>query len=210
MGNYAIRLLLVILFFNSFSLFAQPGLPLNVRQKIVIQLKKWASTFSAFKADSFAQSDSVSVNYNPGADGYYDQLDSFYAIYKPLIRFSPDKRYFIDSYSYQLNLEREGNHFAANPEIDQQVMLYDTKTGKTNILFFGGSDSWIDEENWIDNNTVLLAGVQKDESAARHPFFYLVDVKKGLIIKYQCRNDSCIQSRLYKSPRLAAMKITGM
>lgn len=209
MGNYAIRLLLVILFLKSFSLSAQPGLPLGVRQKINLHLNEWTSTFSVFKTAAFIQSDTLQVTFISDSS-VFDQLDSFYAIYKPLIRFSPDKRYFIDSYSYQLNLEREGDQLVANPEIDQQVMLYDTKTGKTNILFFGGSDSWIDEESWIDNNTVLLAGVQKDESAARHPFFYLVDVKKGIIIKYQCTNDSCIQTVLYKSARLAAMKIIGI
>jgi hypothetical protein len=209
MANYAIRLLLLILFLNSFSLSAQPGLPLNVRQKINLQLSEWTSTFSVFKTTAFVQSDTLQATFISDS-GTYDQLDSFYAIYKPLIRFSPDKRYFIDSYSYQLNLEREGGHLVANPEIDQQVLLYDTKTGKTGFLFFGGPESWIDEESWIDNNTVLLAGVQKDESAARHPFFYVLNVKKGLIVKYQCTNDSCIQSRLYKSPRLAAMKINGI
>jgi hypothetical protein len=184
-------------------------MPLNVRQKINIQLKKWASTFSAFESEAFTQSDTLQVKFISDS-GEYDQLDSFYAIYKPLIRFSPDKRYFIDSYSYQLNLEKEGDHFVANPEIDQQVMLYDTKTGITGFLFFGSSESCIDEEIWLDNSSLLLAGIQKDESANRHPFFYLVNLKNGIMLKYQCTNDSCIQVRLYASPRLANMKIKGI
>lgn len=209
MGKYAIRLLLLILLFNSVSLHAQQSLPLNLRQQVDIKLKKWTSTFSVFKAEAFEQSDTLQAKFISDS-GTYHQLDSFYAIYKPLILFSPDKRYFIDSYSYQLNLERKGDHLVANPEIDQQVLLYDTKTGKTGFLFFGGPESWIDEEVWIDNSTVLLAGVQKDESAKRHPFFYQVNVNNGIMLKYQCTNDSCIQSSLYKSPRLASMKITGI
>lgn len=209
MSNNGIRLLLIILFFNSIPLPAQQSLPLNVRQKVSIQLNKWTSTFSAFKAETFVQSDTLQVKFISDS-GIYDQLDSFYAIYMPLIRFSPDKRYFIDSYSYQLNLKREGDHLIANPEIEQQVMLYDTKTGETGFLFFGGPEGWIDEEIWIDNNTLLLAGVEKDESAKRHPFFYLVNVKNGLMLKYQCTNGSCIQSGLYKSPKLASMRITGL
>jgi hypothetical protein len=184
-------------------------MPLNVRQKINIQLKKWASTFSVFETESFTQTDTLQVKFISDS-GVYDQLDSFYAIYKPLIRFSPDKRYFIDSYSYQLNLEREGDHFVANPEIDQQVILYDTKTGETGFLFFGSAESWIDEEIWLDNSTLLLAGIQKDESANRHPFFYLTSLKNGIMLKYQSKNNSCIQLRLYTSPRLAKMKINGI
>jgi len=138
------------------------------------------------------------------------QLDSFYAIYKPLIRFSPDRRYFADSYSYQLNLEREGDHFTANPEIDQQVELYDTKTGKSYILFFGGAESWIEEELWVDNNTLILAGIRKDESANRHPVIYRVNINSGFIQQYSCSNDTCIQLRSYSSPRLSRMKIIGL
>ncbi|MBI5370921.1 MAG: hypothetical protein HZA79_02715 [Sphingobacteriales bacterium] len=139
----------------------------------------------------------------------FAELDSFYAIYKPLIRFSPDKKYFVDSYSYQLNLVRKGNRYVANVEVDQQVFLYDTQNGVSYSIFFGGTERWIDEEIWLNNTTLLLAGIEKNGDADRYPVFCTINTVTGVIIQYSCTNQLCIQHIAYQSPRLAKMKIEG-
>lgn len=209
MLSKTLNIVLLFLLFSSGSFYAQKNIPFNIRKTINSNLKGWTSTFKAFDLSEFQLSDSSFIR-PESAKSEIVQLDSFYAIYKPLIRFSPDKRYFVDSYSYQLNLEREGDHFTANPEVDQQVELFDTKTSKNYILFFGGAESWIEEELWSDNITLILAGIRKDESANRHPVIYRVNINSGFIQQYSCSNDTCIQLRSYSSPRLSRMKITGI
>ena len=63
---------------------------------------------------------------------------------------------------------------------------------------------------WLNNCTLMLAGIEKDEKAARHPVFYIVNIGTGEIIQYSSTNQLCIQYVDYRSPRLAKMKIEGL
>jgi len=202
------KFLFVVIAHISLTLYSQTSMPISVQKAINHELKSWISCLSGCTTSSFHISDTTQMRQANGEE--FAELDSFFAIYKPLINFSPDKRYFVDSYSYQLNLERKGDHFAANVEVDQQVFLYDTKNELSYSLFFGGTERWIDEEIWLGNDTLVLAGIEKDEKATRHPIFYIVNISTGEIIQYSCTNLLCIQRIDYGSPRLKKMKIEGL
>lgn len=184
-------------------------LPGAVMDKIKTEAKEWVTDFCEFKSTEFNLTDTFRIRSRPDTTTA-TELDSFYAIYKPLIRFSPDGRFFADLYSYQLNLEREGDHFAATPEIDQQVELFDTKENTTYSLVYGGTENRIDEALWLDNNSLILAGIRKDSLANRHPVIYFVDTNTGLIQEFSCSDEKCIQKSRYSSPGLSRLKITGL
>ena len=202
------KLLFVVIAHISLSLHSQTNLPIAIQKVIGNELKSWTSCFSEFATSSFHISDTTQMRQTQGEE--FVELDSIYATYKPLFLFSPDKRYFVDSYSYQLNLKREGDHFVANLEVDQQVLLYNTRNKTTYSLFYGGTERWIDDEVWLNNRTLILAGIEKDENAVRHPVFYIVNIATGEIIQYSCTNRLCIQHVNYRSPRLTKIKIEGL
>ena len=184
-------------------------LPRAVLDKINTEAKEWVAVFCEFKSTAFNLADTFRMRRSPDTTTKVE-LDSFYAIYKPLIRFSPDGHFFADLYSYQLNLEKEGDHFVATPEIDQQVELFDIKKNITYSLVSGGTENWIDEAIWLDKDNLILAGILKDSLANRHPVIFVVDTNTGLIQEYSCSDEKCIQTGRYSSPGLSRLKITGI
>ena len=184
-------------------------LPGAVLDKINTEAKEWVAVFCQFKSTAFNLTDTFRMRRSPDT-ATKAELDSFYAIYKPLIRFSPDGHFFADIYSYQLNLEKDGDQFVATPEIDQQVELFDTKKNITYGLVSGGTENWIDEALWLDDNNLILAGITKDSLANRHPVILVVNTNTGLIQEFSCSDEKCIQTGRYSSPGLSRLKITGL
>ena len=184
-------------------------LPGAVLDKINTEAKEWVAVFCEFKSTAFNLADTFRMRRSPDTS-VVAELDSFYAVYKPLLQFSPDGLFFADLYSYQLNLEKEGDHFVATPEIDQQVELFDIKKNITYSLVSGGTENWIDEAIWLDKDNLILAGIRKDSLANRHPVIFVVDTNTGLIQEYSCSDEKCIQTGRYSSPGLSRLKITGI
>ena len=184
-------------------------LPAAVLDKIKSEAKEWVSVFCEFRTTEFNLTDTFRMRRNPDTTTKAE-LDSFYAIYKPLIRFSPDGHFFADIYSYQLNLERDGDQFVATPEIDQQAELFDTKKNITYRLVSGGTENWIDEALWLDDSNLILAGITKDSLANRHPVILVVNTNSGLIQEYSCSDEKCIQTGRYSSPGLSRLRIKGI
>ena len=183
-------------------------LPGAVLDKINTEAKEWVAVFCQFKSTAFNLTDTFRMRRSPDT-ATKAELDSFYAIYKPLIRFSPDGHFFADIYSYQLNLEKDGDQFVATPEIDQQVELFDTKKNITYGLVSGGTENWIDEALWLDDSNLILAGITKDSLANRHPVILVVNTNTGLIQEFSCSDEKCIQTGRYSSPGLSRLIITG-
>jgi len=99
------------------------------------QLKPWTSTFSDFKLTDFKANPTKPFESNYKHD--FKDLSSFYAIYKPILTFSPDSLSFIDIYSYQLNLEKKDVGFKATIDVDQAIMLCDAKSKYWDRICFG-------------------------------------------------------------------------
>lgn len=107
------------------------------------ELKLWTITFSNFNLSDFKVEDTLSFDNNFPQD--FKTYKKFQSTYSPIITYLPDSSKFIDIYSYQLKLEKKGNYYKANPDIDQAVLLCDPKAKYWNRVFFGTSSQWIDE-----------------------------------------------------------------
>ena len=203
------RLLLIIAFSFASAISAQDQKPLLFKKYFDHELKSWTSSFTNFKLSEFKVSDTISFENIEDRD--FKTLKSFLSIYKRLITFSKDNNQFIDIYSYQLNLEKKGNSYVANVEIDQAIYLCNLKTRYWGRIFFGGYSRWVDDIVWISNTKFILVGVEKDENEKNTPRIYLGDTFKKSFEIFKDSNKTCIQkSNGYQSQKLKNLNIEGL
>ena len=169
------------------------------------ELKRWTSSFTNFKLSEFKIADTISFENSEELD--FKTLKSFLSTYKPLITFTKDKNQFIDIYSYQLNLEKKGNSYVANVDIDQAVYLCNLKTRYWGRIFFGGYSRWVDDIVWISNTKFLLVGSEKGDDYKNRPRIYLGDTIKQSFEEFEDGNKACIQSKGYESQKLKNLNI---
>jgi hypothetical protein len=196
----------------SFQLFGSTIFAQNLaslQKQFDIELKKWTHSFNDFNLSDFKKIQTVSFDNNSKQD--FKTLNSFYAIYKPILTFSKDSSKFIDIYSYQLNLEKRGNLYQANPDIDQVIYLFDKKAKYWDRIFFGSIGGWIDDATWITNSKFILVGISKNETDKNAPIILLGDTAKQSLDIYSSKKKSCIQKvNGYQSPKLKALNIKGL
>jgi len=75
------------------------------------ELKLWTNTFSHFNLADFKM-DTI-LHFEKGSSQDFNEYNKFMSTYKPIITFSPDGSKFIDIYSVQLNLQKEGDQRSA-------------------------------------------------------------------------------------------------
>jgi len=173
------------------------------------ELNQWTHSFRNFKLNEFKKTETVSFDNNYKQN--LKNLHSFLAIYKPILTFSKDSSKFIDIYSYQLNLERKGNIYEANPEIDQAIYLFDKKSKYWNRIFFGSVGRWIDDVCWITNSRFILVGIKKNEAEKNAPIILLGNFEKKSLVIFENKNKSCIQKDDgYQAAKLKSLKIEGL
>ena len=202
------RLLLIIAFSFASAISAQDQKPLLFKKYFDHELKSWTSSFTNFKLSEFKVSDTISFENIEDRD--FKTLKSFLSIYKRLITFSKDNNQFIDIYSYQLNLEKKGNSYVANVEIDQAIYLCNLKTRYWGRIFFGGYSRWVDDIVWISNTKFLLVGSEKGDDDKNRPRIYLGDTIKQSFEEFEDGNKACIQSKGYESQKLKNLNIEGL
>ena len=176
-------------------------------------LKAWKNTFINFKLTNFKKESKNLKFENIEADSNFDEfkdfLPDFYAIYKPLLSFSPDKNKFIDIYSYQLNLEKQGNKLLANPTMEQSINLCHLKNRTWKRILFCGTYMWIDEIIWIDDFKFMLVGTEN--SKRRTPKILIGDILTNHFEVYSNTNQDCYQKKQgYQSVKMKQMKIEGL
>lgn len=154
-------------------------------------LNSWTRAYKNFKLSTFKISDTFSFENIPFDE--VKNLKEFYELYKPALTFTADSNKFIDIYSYQLNLVREGNKIVANIEIDQAISLCDLKTKKWNRIFFGGMSSIIEEVTWISNTKFILTGYEMDEYNEHRPKIYIGDIGKQKLFVYSTNDNTCVE-----------------
>lgn len=91
---------------------------------------------------------------------------NYYELYGRFLKYSPDSTYFLDLDSYNIDITKDKKGRLIGHEIgpDTEVDLINPKTGqKTRLLFFGPGNS-IEDGLWLDNNTLVLMGVQQNDS----------------------------------------------
>ena len=173
------------------------------------ELKQWTRSFSNFSLSGFKLADTLHFDNNYAQD--FRSLNEFLSIYKPVITYSIDSSKFIDIYSYQLNLEKKGGYYEANPDIDQAILLCDPKAKYWDRIFFGTSSQWIDEVVWISKTQFFLVGIIKFESDKKQPLILLGDTNKQTLIKYVGTNKEAFQNdKGYSSSKLEQIKVKGL
>jgi len=173
------------------------------------ELKQWTKTFTKFRLSDFKVVDTLRFDNNYPQD--FKSYKEFLSIYRPIITYSVDSSRFIDIYSYRLNLEKVGNRYKANPDIDQAVLLCDRKAKYWNRIYFGTSTEWIDEVIWISKTKFILAGIIKPDDNKKKPLILVGDTHTQTLIKYVDNDRATFQTdQGYSSRKLSRIKIYGL
>jgi hypothetical protein len=92
----------------------------------------------------------------------YKPDQKFYATYGSLLKWSPDSSSFIDLDSYNIDITKDKNGKLKGQELgpDSEVSLVNPKTGQKTRLLFLGPGSSVEDALWMDNNNLVLMGVQ--------------------------------------------------
>jgi len=200
---------LIVFIIVGHSFFGQDSDLLRQRKHFDKELKQWTKTFPNFNLSDFKSEDTLHFENNFQQD--FGHRKVFLDTYKPVLTYSPDSSEFIDIYSYQLNLEKKGNYYYANPEIDQAILLCAPKRKYWDRIFFGTNSQWIDEVTWISSTKFILVGIIKSEDDKKMPLILLGDTGKQILIKYLNGNKNTFQSdEGYSSGKLKRMKIKGL
>jgi hypothetical protein len=87
---------------------------------------------------------------------------AFYASYGPFLKYSPDSSMFIDldSYNIEIRKDSKGRYIGSELGPDCEVSLVDIEGGKKTRLVFLGPGGSIEDGIWLDNQTLVLMGVQ--------------------------------------------------
>lgn len=173
------------------------------------ELKQWTKSFSDFHLSDFKVKDTLHFDNNFRQD--FKSYREFLSIYKPIITYSGDSSKFIDIYSYQINLEKKGNYYEANPDVDQAILLCDLKTKYWNRIYFGTSSQWIDEVVWISETKFILVGITKTAEDKRMPLIVFGDTNKQTLVECITIDKNSFQNdKGYSSPKLKKIKIKGL
>jgi hypothetical protein len=92
----------------------------------------------------------------------YKPDKKFYASYGPFLKWSPDSSKFIDLDSYNIDIRKNkhGKLIGAELGPDTEVSMVNPKTGQKTRLLFLGPGSSVEDGLWLDNNNLVLMGVQ--------------------------------------------------
>jgi hypothetical protein len=98
----------------------------------------------------------------------FNPEESFFDVYGPFLKYSPDSTKFIDLDSYNVSISRAANGrlTGSYQGPDTEINLIDLKTKeKVSLLFLGPGNS-IEDAAWIDNNNLILIGYLENDSAS--------------------------------------------
>ncbi|HAT76197.1 MAG TPA: hypothetical protein DCS19_04975, partial [Flavobacterium sp.] len=98
------------------------------------ELKIWKESFSNLNLKDFEEVEKTNVNDLYSENKSISELGNEY---KKIGTYSPNKSKMINIYSY-LNLEKKGETYIANNDIDQNIELYLINENKKITLFSGG------------------------------------------------------------------------
>jgi len=195
--------LLLLISIISLSINAQEK-PNDFSKNFNGELKTWKETFSNLNLQEFEEVEKTDLKELYSEDKSISELGNEY---KNIGTYSPNKSKLINIYSY-LNLEKKGETYIANNDIDQNIELYLINENKKITLFSGGSSSGIDEVLWVSENKLLLVGTTFEET--QKPMILIVDFNSKTITRFHNTNNNCKQKKKFKSVKLNKLKIKGI
>lgn len=170
-------------------------------------MRKWSRSIPGFRTDAFVL-EHVSDFDNHSPDTLRGkEAETYFNTYLPLISFSPDKKQWIDFYSYQVSLQKVNKlRYRASRDVDQAVELGDKTTGICAGIAFMGASAWAEEAVWLDNHMFLFSGVH-NMAKGFHPFIYIGDTRTRKLYYYSPADNRLNRTRKYVSWQWA--KIAG-
>lgn len=178
--------------------------PADYSKNFNVELKTWKECFSNLNLKEFEEIEKTNIKDLYSEDKSVSELGNEY---KKIGTYSPNKSKLINIYSH-LNLEKKGETYIANNEIDQNIELYLVNENKKITLFSGGSSSGIDEVFWVSENKLLLVGTTFEET--QKPMILIVDYNSKTITRFHNTNNNCKQKKKFKSIKLNKLKIKGI
>ena len=179
----------------------------NVKFTVNENLNEWKNSFENFNWNDFLKVDSIAEFENVEKQSFND-LKKFQSVYNPIISYSKNKEKFIDIYSYQLNLEKKNGKYYSLVDVGQAIYLCDIKNKYWNRIFYGEYSRKIDDVIWIDENSFLLVGTEKNENDKNSPIIYIGNLKTKSLEIVINTNNKCVQNeQIYKSEKLKNIEI---
>jgi hypothetical protein len=91
---------------------------------------------------------------------------NYYKVYGDFLKYSPDSTKFIDldSYNLAISTNKSGKRIAEDMGPDTEVSLVNLEDSTKTRLVFLGPGASIEDGSWLDNENIVLVGVQ-DNSA---------------------------------------------
>lgn len=147
-------------------------------------------------------------DFEKGLKENFKSLKKFQMIYDPIISYSESKNKFIDIYSYQLNLEKRNNKYYSNIDVGQAIYLCEINNKTWERIAYNEYSKSFDDVIWINENTFLLVGYEKNETDKNSPIIYIGNVKDETFEIVINTNINCFQKEnFYKSEKLKNIKI---
>lgn len=172
-------------------------------------LKYWTITLSHFSLSSFTYTRTINFENMILDDSLNNNDLSFRQTFGKLVSYSPDKQKYLDLNSGQIvfdtvytNGKKEVNILA---DIDQYLTLGDYTAKKSTRLLFMGATSYMDEAEWISDNTFIVVGLNTEKESFS-PFIYIGDIKKRQFYCYLTNNKDITRHSSYRSPKWNRLK----
>ncbi|NML39741.1 hypothetical protein HHL17_21260 [Chitinophaga sp. G-6-1-13] len=152
-------------------------------------LRKWTGSIPGFTLDAFVYTEASNFDqFTPDTLSHKDAT-TYFNTYGKLLNFSPDKKQWLDFYSYQVALEKAPKgRYRAYIEVDQALLLGNTAASTRRRIAFMGASSWIEETLWLDNHTFIAVGVT-DVTKGLQPFIYMGDTHTRKLYHYRPSNE---------------------
>lgn len=167
-------------------------------------LQKWARSIPGFCPDIFVYLSTTGFSELSPDTLRGAEATTYFNTFGNLISYSPDKKQWLDLYSYQVSMEPMADgRYRASYDVDQSLLLGNTTTNSRMGIAYMGASSWIEETLWVDNHTFLAVGVTNAKGF--HPFIYIGDTDTKKIYRYSPPDDSHNRTRKYVSFRWAKM-----
>src|ERR1700754_4113173 len=116
----------LIFILSAEKVLAQEGDLKQYQHYFAKDLNEWANTFRSFQLSEFQKKDLLSFENTEQQD--FRNITSFLSMLRPILTFNQDSSQFIDIYSGQAHISKEGDHYVANPDDGGAIFLGNVKT----------------------------------------------------------------------------------
>ena len=178
------------------------------------------NTFSTTAFSDYAKKKSAAINWSKFEMIQIYSVDSplaqpatldrkFFDAYGPFLKYSPDSSMFIDLDSYNVDIKKEKNGKRTAIELgpDFEVSLIDLKTKVKMRLIFMGPQGSVEDATWLDNENLVLMGVQNYSDKNGRVTVWKYNVPTNTFFVYEWKDDATAKQLLgyWRTERLKGL-----